>query len=340
MFRLCPLLLAVGSYAQAHDVSVDVSGTFTSPSSNNPRVGAWGLAASGSYDITAQWSVTASVLYLRDLPTRAATSSSSGSNVFQGQVGVVWLVNESLMTMLTVMGSPKSAQNNATTVTLQNGPADVVVQSQNSNIGAVWNGLWASDGFSDLEHVLDVGLGFHRFDVFQQILTPNTPAGRLVEQLCQQAPRTERCTLVRGLNSPLWQGRADVGYTATLQSKTDLGLSASYFWYDVDPSTVGYFSVVSLGRAELGTGVPVLPLQLSVKPSVLHRLGPISLKASYQWGWYAQNLGSVHALTAKVSWKVNHHWQLAALLTGQVDVSGATVSNGGTQALLSTTYIW
>jgi hypothetical protein len=102
---------------------------------------------------------------------------------------------------------------------------------------------------------------------------------------------------------------------------------------------VGVVSLVSLGR-EVGSGVPVLPLQLLVKPHVSHRFGPVTVKLTYQYGLYTESLGSLHAGTVKVGWKVDKRWRLSASLTGQFDFAGGVASNRGGQALFSVLYAW
>lgn len=338
--RTSLLLLLVAAPCLAHDLSADLSGTVTTTSADNPRAGSFGLGLSGSVDLTDAWSLTGLAVFTRDLGTRTPESFSPGSNVLLFSLGAMWLPSDSLMTMLTVLVSPPVEQLNATTVT---GPfgrtADIVIASRTSSVGVVWNGLWSSGGLSRLEHTVDLTLGFNRFNVIQRAQVPDSPAGDLLQQACAEGRPLEVCPLVRGVATPLWQGRFGVGYTATLFTSTDLGLEGTYFLYDRPPSTVGYFSLVSLGR-EVGSGVPVLPVQLSVRPSVAHRFGPVTVKLGYQYGLYTEGLGALHAATAKVSWKVTRTWRLSLSVTGQLDLAGGVVSNRGGQALLGVLYAW
>ncbi len=338
--RLALLVLVVAAPCWAHDVSVDVSGTGTVSSSDNPRTGSVGLGASGSYDFNDAWSLMAMAVYTRDLATRTPESFSPGSNVFLFSLGAMWLPTDSLMTMLTVSGSPPVDQSNATSVTGPFGRStDVTINSRTSSFGAMWNGLWSSSGFSNFEHTVDVTLGFNRYNVIQRLALPDSLAGNALRQACAEDRPLEICPLVKGRASPLWQGRFGAGYTATLFTRTDVGLEATYFLYDKPPSEVGYFSLVSLGR-ELGTGVPVLPMRLSVRPHVAHRFGPVTVKLTYQYGLYTESLGALHAVTARASLKVSKAWRLSLSVTGQLDASFGTVSNRGGQALLGVLYAW
>lgn len=138
------LVLALATGAWAHDVSVELGGTLTTTSANNPRAGAFSLGASGAYDLNERWSVLGGLLYTRDLATRTPESFSPGSNIFLLNLGAMWLPTDSLMTTLSLTGSPPAQQSNATTVTgLQGRAVDLVVASTTWSLGAQWNGLWS-----------------------------------------------------------------------------------------------------------------------------------------------------------------------------------------------------
>ncbi|MFZ5446604.1 MAG: hypothetical protein ACOZQL_41840 [Myxococcota bacterium] len=327
--------------ARAHDVSVDLSGTLTTTSANNPRAGSFSLGASGSWDVNERWSLLGTLLYTRDLATRTRESFSPGSNIFLFNLGVLWLPTDSLMTTLSVVGSPPVQQSNATTTV---GPAgrqvDLVVGSRTWSLGALWNGLWTINPLSDVEHTVDVSLGFTHFSVGQKLAVPNTLAGRVLESACATGDPYPVCPLVRGLSTPLEQGRLGAGYTATLFGRTELGVDLAYYLYDAAaPSSVGYFSLVTLGR-EVGNGVPVLPLRFTARPRVSRKLGPVTLKLSYQLGVYTEDLGTLHAVTLRASWKLTDLWRLSLTVTGQTDLAGGVASNPGGQALLGVMAAW
>jgi hypothetical protein len=338
---LAVMWVVVGLSAPAHDLGVDLNGTFTRQSGNNPRAGSLGIGVTGAYDFNDAWSVTGMLLYTRDLATRTAESSSPGSNVFLLNVGAMWIPNDHFMFMLAAMGSPPSLQQNATTVTTRDGtPVDTVVTSRNWSLGGVFNALWSSGGFSNFEHAVDASASVNRFNVFQQLTIPSSLRSRLLMASCNLGLDAEICPLLAGVTSPLWQARFSLGYTATLFDTTDVGVEGAYFVYDVPPSSVGYYALVAFGQTELGNGVPVLPLQLTVKGHASHRFGPVTVRLSYQWGLYTEGLGALHVLGVRVSWKVTKHWRLGLSVTGQGDVQGGRFSNGGSQAILGATYVW
>jgi hypothetical protein len=334
--------VVVGLSAPAHDLGVDVGGTFTRQSGNNPRAGSLSVGVNGAYDFNDAWSLAGFLVYTRDLATRTAESQSPGSNVFLLNLGVMWLPNDHLMTMLSGTFSPPSVQQNATTVTGRDGAmVDVLVTSRNWSAGAVWNGLWTSGGFSKFEHTIEAGAALNRFNVFQQLTVPDSVRARLLVAACSLGAEVEVCRLLAGVTSPLTQARFSLGYTATLFDDTDVGVDAAYFLYDQPPSSVGYYSLVAFNQTELGNGVPVLPLQLTARGTVSHKFGKkVTVRLSYQFGLYTEGLGVLHVVAARVSWKVTKHWRLTFSVTGQSDVSGGVAQNGGSQALVGLTYLW
>ncbi|MBL8917110.1 MAG: TonB-dependent receptor [Archangium sp.] len=335
------MCVVVGLSAPAHDLGVDLGGTFTRQSGNNPRAGSLSVGVTGAYDFNDAWSISGLFVYTRDLATRTAESQSPGSNVFLLNLGGMWIPNDHLMTMLSVVGSPPSMQQNASTVPTRAGDSiDVVITSRNSSIGAIWNGLWTSGGFSNFEHTIDASAGVSRFGVQQQLTIPNSIRSRLIQASCNAGLEAEICPLLAGVSSPLTQARFTLGYTATLFDKTDIGVEGALFLYDVPPSSVGYYSLVAFNQTELGSGVPILPLQATLKGHASHKFGRVTVRLSYQWGLYTEGLGTLHVLGLRVGWKVTDHWRLSLNVTGQGDVQGGVFANGGSQALLGLAYVW
>ncbi len=336
MTRAALALFVVSGAARAHDLGVDLTAAFTQVSANNPRTGAAALGVTGAWDVSSSFALFGLASYTRDLATRTETTASSGSNIFRFSLGAQWLPHPQWMVMLTATGSPPSAQVNATTRTVEEpltGDArlvDVVIDSRSFSAGGQALVAWMSDGPGPVQSTLDVGLGAHRYDIEQRLRLGDGPAAELLRAGCARRA-TEFCQLVGGASTPLWQARLSAGYTATVRERTDLGAELGVFVYDRDPAEVGYFSVVAVGRDEVGAGVPVLPLRLSLRPSISHRFSRVTLRAAYQWGLYTSELGAMHSLMGKLTWKASDAWRLSLAVTGQLDVdrSRAVVNRGG-----------
>lgn len=329
--------------AWAHDVSVDVSGSLTTTSQNNPRAGSFGAMASAGLDLSDTLTLFANLGYTRDLATRAGMTGTSGSNVVLAGLGVMWLPTDNLMTMLTVTGSPPSLVRSATTVELTQTRFDVVVDSRTWTLGGLWTGSWMetpNDG--PWLSAVDVLVGATWYDVFQQLELPRTAGGDVVRQRCAANPSlASACPLVNGASTPLLQVKLGGGYVGTLFDDTDFGVEVLGYLYDRNPSDVGYFSAVNVGRGlELGNGVPVLPLAVSVRPSVLHRFSRVSLKLSYQFGLYAAGQGANHIATLRSTFKLSSSWRLTVTVTGQLDRTSFGWDNPGGTALVGATVLF
>lgn len=327
------LLLVAGS-AHAHDLGVDLSLNGTAPSATNPRSGSAAVALSGSYDFSEKWTGFFTAAYLRDFPTRTDDTSSPGSNIAFFSAGAMFLASDHLLLMATLSGSPPTVQRNATSYDYAGGSADVVIRGNNASAGGSLLGSWASNGLTRWEHTVDVSAGVNRFETEQTLELGSTLRARLFRTYCERNPATSYCPLVNGLRTPLTQVRVAAAYTATLFTKTDVALEVAGFVYDTaDPSEVGSFSAVVLGRQgpDMGQGIPVAPWRLTLRPSVLHRFGKVSVRVAWQLGVYTGNAGVNHLVSARVSWKVSPTLRLSLSALGQADVDrGAVLHRGGT----------
>lgn len=342
--RRAPLLVALLLGAlpvRAHEVGVELLGNVTARSPVNPRAGAVGVAANGTVDFTDAWSAFASVTYLRDLPTRTAESASSGSNVVFLNLGAMFLPTEHFAVVAQVNGAPPSAQRNATTFTYSGGSADVVLRGDDASIGGSLVGSWASAGFSDWEHSVDLSAGANHFDSFQVAELGTGARARLFRAACERSPTAGYCPLVNGTHAALTQVRLGGTYTATLFARLDLALDVAGFLFDKDPNTLGSYSTVVAGRQlpELGLGVPVAPWAFTVRPSTLLRFAAVSLKVAYQLGRYTGDAGVNHLVSVRLTVKATRALRFSLTVLGQLDVDGG-VSNLGGSANLSTTFVF
>jgi len=337
---LAAALLLLAAPALAHDVLVEAGPSLTAPTEADPRTGNLQARAEGTLEASDAWALFGTFQYTRDFGTRSQEVSATGSDVFLLGLGATWTPDEHWLATLSLALAPPSLQRNATAFTTAAGQtAAALVDSRAWSLGGLVQVGCATGVEAPLEATFDLVAGLTRYDVFQQLVLG--PAGRAaLVATCQAHPARPRCRLLSGAATPLLQGRLGASATVTLGEDTDLGLAVDGYLYDQDPAAVGYFSLVSLGRVELGTGVPLQPLALSVKPSLLQRLDRFTLKATYQLGLYVAGLGTTHALTVKVSWRASEEVTLWLSATGQVDVAqGAAVDPGGS-ALAGTLIRW
>jgi hypothetical protein len=95
----------------------------------------------------------------------------------------------------------------------------------------------------------------------------------------------------------LSQIRLETSLTGTLAENTDLGLDLAYYLYSPsDPSNVGFFQS---GTTTWGAGLPLLPARWTLRPELAQRIGPVSLRAYYQFADYALDGWSGHTVGGK-----------------------------------------
>jgi hypothetical protein len=328
--------------AFAHDVSVEVSGANTRTQTQVPRAGNAGAAVSGDVDLSDAWSLAFALAYTRDFATRTDETKSAGSNILLLTAGAAFMPTDHLTFLGTVNLSPRTTQVSATSTTYldalgQPKIASVVLESTNSSLGASLIGSYATAGDSGFESAVDLSASATHYDVFQQQQVPNTVKGRALLAACDRPAlaSTTVCRLVDGVSTPLSQVRLGAAYTATLAQRVDLGVDLAWFLYDKDPTSVGFFSLVALGR-DVGSGVPLAPYQFTAKPSVTLLLGPVRARLSYQYGLYTGGVGTSHAVGLKVSWKVTKDFKLTASVLGQADTASGALAYSGTTATLGT----
>ena len=344
--RLAPLLMGVvllaAPGARAHDVGLDTFLNWTAPSANNPRTGSAGFALSGSVDVSERWTVFLSGLFLRDFATRTAETVSAGSNVFFLSGGAMWLPTNHLMFMAMAMGSPPTVQRSATAVDFGPITADVLFLGTNASVGGLLLGSYATNGFSKLEHAVDVSVGVNHFRTEQTIELPQTLRANAVRTFCARNDEVGLCPLVNGQAAQLTQVRLGATWVGTVALKTDVAVDVAGFLYDsADPASVGFFTVVQNGRSsDFGSGVPAAPWAFTVRPSVTHRFSKFSVRGAYQVGLYTGGLGTNHLVSARVTWKATSWLRLTLSALLQADVAQRQVVNRGATLGLGTLFLF
>ena len=317
-FPILTALLATGAWA--HDLGLELDGSATTATSNNPRVGSLGVTATGGLDVTDDWTLWATLGYRRDLATG---TGASGGNLFQLSGGAMWFGSR-FSVLLSVSGSPPSQIRSAVLVPYGNGrETTAVVFSGSSSIG-----FTAGAGVRLGDSLLLAQVNALHYDLTQRYQV----ASRVLTAYCQNNPSGPRCALLNdGLHTDFWQVQLNANWTVTLVDRLDLGLDGAVYFYDSDPAKVGYFSVAVLGRTvEVGSGVAIAPLLGTVKPFVAYRWSRWSVKASYQLGVYAAGEGLSHVVAVRPAFKVTDAVKLTLSLVGQGDFGKVGTTFGAT----------
>jgi hypothetical protein len=330
-------LWVLSAQATASDLGVELSTQGTRPSEERPSTGAAGVTGSGSYDFSDAWNAGASVGYTRSFASHTPETQTSGSDVFLLSASVLWTPTEHWSLLAAGNLSPPSKVRTATVASWQlarrSGTTDLVLRSEDVSGGGLLLGSWSSASLDFWSHAVDGLVSVTDYGVFQQAELPATARAQALETACTGSPRTKLCQLIGGVHSPLLQVKVGATYTATLAQTTDLALEANGYLYDRDPSSVGYFNLVALGR-EVGAGVATTPWAFTSRVSAAHRFERWSLKASYQLGVYVNGGGTNHLVALKASVKLTPKLKLSLLVTGQLDVG--TISTDETTGAVTT----
>jgi len=337
------LWLSLPAVGLAHSVSEEVSLSTTQQAQQNPRTGAFANTVTGVIDASEAVSVTVDLGFTHDNGTRTQvgteTGYSPGGNILLGAVALDWMPSEHWMFGGAVDVSPRSVTTSRTTVlvedtaTGQQTEADAELRTVSSVWGVSLSGGYATAGLSDFEGAVDASAALTRFSVTPSLTRLETRLGPLsadqIRAFCSrpQLSRANRalCTTLlaalRGEPATLEQLRLSLSFTGTLSQDTDVGLVASLYAYDRDPTSVGYFSVLAVGRTvTVGNGIPLAPVQFSVRPLLVHRFGKLSLDGAYQFGRYVDDQGAFHAFSARAQYRFNKAWRAWLRLSAQVDL--------------------
>jgi hypothetical protein len=165
----------------------------------------------------------------------------------------------------------------------------------------------------------------------------NTDSVRLY---CARTPDAKGCrqlnALFRARPADLNQFKLSALVAETFFLDTDVTLGGAYYFYDQDPTQVGYFNVASFGRTGMGAGVPIAPLRFTFSPGVTKRFGPFSVNLSYQYLKYVPGEGYGNNLAVKLQYKFTKTFKAWISASGQNDTDAqgdstktSTIALGG-----------
>lgn len=316
--------------ARAHDLGVDLDGTFSAGTADAPRLGSAGATVSGGFDFGEALSLFAAFSYHRELPTRTADIAAGGGDIFQVSVGALWFADNGLNALLGFQLSPPSAIRSATTLRLVNRAtgAPVALPGVVANTTTVV-GVTVGGGLATATSLLSAQLTATQFELGQRFEVPPTLVGDATAAFCVENPAAKPCPLVNGKAAALWQVRVGLSYAATFDV-VSLGAEGAAYFFDSDPAAIGFFSVAVLERTADASSGASAALLVTLKPFVGLKLGRFALRLSYQLGAYAAGQGLGHQLTLRTTASVSEAVRLTLSVSGQVDTgTGAAGAFGG-----------
>lgn len=364
------VLLLVPGLAWAHSISDQLTVSGTHATATNPRSGSIADRLSGDFDLTDRWGLHSDLTLTRESPTpppNGAAFGDSGGSVFDLLVGADFDATEQLTVGLDLDLSPSSTTHTNTSLAFQGASGatllDGRLRTTASSTGATLDATWLSpDPDAEWQTALDASLGGVQLRSQQRITAIEGPTGPISTQavktscqtilaeplpsdttslaykrlLLQKASCRELLPALAGESASLGQGTLALSLTETVHRDTDLGLTASYAFYSVDPTAVGFFTLATAGRrhVSLGDGIDVAPVRWTLKPRVAHRFGKLAAEASAEYAQYVAGQGHSSTLALRLHYQFNRTYRAFLLANGQNDVdgTGATSHSGSVGA--------
>ncbi|HTP28047.1 MAG TPA: hypothetical protein VMK12_20640 [Anaeromyxobacteraceae bacterium] len=351
MLVVTPLAAAAASPDSSVSNEVGVADGQSDP--RTPRAGQVTETITGSVTVDRRWVLDMSAGLTATQSTKGAArkvfGSEGGTAVFFSP-GITFEANDHFN--FGVMGSysPSSELRADTTVVYQ--PRAGRTQAADAQVSAItssWSTFalvsYQTAGVSDWETTLDLDGGITHYDSEQRLVAARDPQGLPLglEQLKADVRMfcvTAKCSrqllnLFRENETPLNQVTVRLGATETVHVDTDLGVHASFYIYDRDPTDVGFYGLMATGRGTsfFQSGLPLAPLQWSVRPEITHRFDDLSARLWFEHGQYVDSEGTMDTIGLKLQYKVTRGlrvWLTASLQRDEDAVGDATLFGQGT----------
>ncbi len=341
------LLLAAGRPARADGVVEELSAG-TMPQAPSAPGSSWLTdKLAGIWEPGDDWQVRLDLAGTRYFHVRADDLAVANLSV-EYDAGTHWIAR------LAAGGSPSSSIDSAVPVKAVNArgnavAGDATLASTTSSLsGAAWLG-YETAGDGDAETTANLGATATALTTREQIASITGRNGQTltldqVRAFCAMQPcKSGLGAALDGAIVPLDQLVVTAGLSEQLFRVTELGIDGAYYFYDRDPTQVATISITRAGQTLTSGGMGIAPVQYSLTPSAIQRLGPVLVMASAAYSKYVDGQGWAVDAAVRVQVKLalgDHRLKLWAKLTGSRDVDAmSNVSKAGSVAL-GTQYTW
>jgi hypothetical protein len=336
--KLMTALVLISASSRGAGITDEASVNTTSPTPGNPRSGSISDSLRATFDIDENWSVLAGALITLEESTPAPAGAAFGDrgglvSSFSG--GGEYHPGDNWVFALSGDFSPKSTQRfgtqlNITTATGADSTADALLRARSSSADLQLSAEYDSAGDSSVEWSLTGGIQLAHLSTDQRIVALQEANGTVattaeILKYCETHTCSKALLQVIGPMpaATLDSARLSIGGTLTLLEDTDVTINADYYAYEQDPAQIGYFSVGSTGRMEIGggSGVPIAPLRYLVQPELTERIGDFSLRLWFRAGRYVSGAGqTTRGLGAKLQYKLTKAIKMWASASWQRDL--------------------
>jgi hypothetical protein len=304
------LATAQARVAHANDVADEVTlGRIAQKGATT--TGYWSDRLDGSIDLSDEVALDA----VAGVTHYASTPGERTGDIFQLGLGGVWQPSEHIVLDANLFLSPQSASvSRGVQLTAAKKSA---VRDKTSTFGFSLGGEYDTAGDTDAESAIGLSVGATSYQTTQA--TRPRPSAKQPQPMFG-APE----------QSALVQWRAIASFTETLYEDTDLGVSGTYYFYSRDPTQSGYYGATVFGRGAIDDGIPIEPLDYSIRPTVAHRFGLLRLSGYFQGGHYHSGEGSSYIGGTRFQYKFSR--AVRAWLAGGLQVD--SYSTGGDVRIL------
>ncbi len=307
-------VLTVPLVTRAHFIADELGVGTSQTTPINPRSGYLYDRLFGSIDLGEAVSLRLDATGTHDFATSAQHGAHFrfvGREIFSFIGGLDWNVSEHFFLSAEGDFSPRStASADAPVNFASSGQADASINSSSTLYGFLARAGFHVGDNPDTETTIDGDFSLVHYSSRQAVVAVDSGSGPVDIQSVindclqnQQAGCDEYISAANQQSVELNQYRTSVSLTQALYD-TDLTLAGSYYWYNHDPTTLGYFSLLTAGRSfAANAGVPLAPLRFTVGPGVGHSFGGFRVDLSYQYGQYVADQGRRHGGAIKLQYK-------------------------------------
>jgi hypothetical protein len=338
------IVVARAANAHADAVVEELSAGASLSASTTPSVSWIADRVAGVWEISPRWQVRVDLGATRAM---APTDEDEASTVFTTSASAEFAPDAHWTFSLLAGWSPASTTRSSATVlddTLPGGwgEADAQLTARSAMMSVAASADYDTGGTSDHETSASITLGANHFQSIQAITSITDPDGEMLT-LPEVGDHCDLHECSRALEAALrpkgmllTQLAISAGVMHTIEGDGDLGLGATCYLYDKDPTQVGYFSLATLGRGNLGNGSGVAPLRYAVSPSIGNRWGSLSGTLGVTYGIYIQDLGYDLTTSLRVQYKLKLDGDKRLKLYGKLVGSWGADPDGNPTAALST----
>ena len=328
--------------AYANGASEEVSTGASVSAGSMPSLGWIANRIAGAWDATARWQLRVAL----DATRVMAPEGEESNTIFNASASADLAIDAHWSASFTAGGSPASTTHSSATVldeTLPGTQGEALAQlaARSAVMSLAASVEYDTAGSGDHETSGSLTLGATHFRSIQEITSIIDPDGQMLtlrdlDEHCAYYPCSSG---LRSALSPkstqLTQLVLGASVLHTLEGTGDLGLSASYYVYDADPTQLGYYALATLGRGNLGNGVSIAPLRYTVTPTIGDRWGALSGTLAVTYGRYVRDVSYEVTASLRVQYKLKLAGEARLKLYSQLTGSRAADPDGYTATSMS-----